>query len=130
MPLPIEDIDWVEVSYSNREDYGGNIASVYLEDYGCEEVKKCYISKTVNKPWLDQLLPDDAYLHWDNTIDIMVNDRVDVIMEDRAEDIADKNQGLADNAQSLVDTLVEPDHGLLQSTTTSPPPSDRNLLWT
>ena len=29
MPLPIEDIDWEVVNYSDRDDYDGNVMSVY-----------------------------------------------------------------------------------------------------
>ena len=96
MPLPIKDIDWVEVNYSNRGDYGANIVLVYLKDYDYEETKKSYNTKIINKPWFNQLLPDKAYIHWDDTIEIIINERVnvDIITEDEAEDIIDNVQSL------------------------------------
>ena len=94
MPLPIKDIDWVEVNYSDRDDYGANIVSVYLKDYDYEETKKSYNTKIINKPRFDRLLPDKAYIHWDDTIEIMVNERVDIITKDEAEDIIDNVQSL------------------------------------
>ena len=138
VPLPVEDIDWIEVNYGDGNDYDSNVASVYLGDYDYEEAQKHYIAKTVKKPRLSRLLPDDAYLHWDDTVD-MVNYRID---EDDAEDLANDAedladdtasiaigaQSVADDTQSLADTLVESDHGLLRSTTTSPPPSDEEDL--
>ena len=101
-----------------------NVASVYLNDYDYEETKKSYNTKIINATGYNQLLPDDTYICWDEAIEIMVNKRVDVIMEDEAEDIIDDMQSLADDTASPMLTLVEPDHGLLQSTTMSPPPSD------
>ena len=145
VPLAVEDIDWVEVNYGDGDDYEGNIASVYLGNHDYEKTKKSYVTKIVNKPRHNRLLPDDAYLHWDD-VEFMVNAKADTIMEDSATNIADNTEHIANNAQSLTDyvegivdntqsladdaaspalTLVEPDHGLLQiSTTTSPPPSD------
>ena len=125
MPLPIEDIDWEEVNYGDRDDYEGNVVSVYLHDYDYEVAKKSYNAKIVNTPRHDRLLPEEVYIHWDNTIEALVKERLDIITEDDAEGIIDNTQSLADDAASPALTLVEPDHGLLQiSTTTSPPPSD------
>ena len=90
-----------------------------------EEVKKSYNAKIINTPRHDRLLPGDVYIHWDNMIEALVKDRLNVIMEDDAEDIINNMQSLADDAASPALTLVELDHGLLQiSTTTSPLPSD------
>ena len=125
MPLPIKDIDWEEVNYGDRDDYEGNVMSVYLDDYDYEVAKKSYNAKIVNTPRHDRLLPEEVYIHWDDTIEALVKERLDVITEDDAEGIVDNTRSLADDAASPALTLVEPDHGLLQiSTTTSPPPSD------
>ena len=145
VPLAVEDIDWVEVDYGDGDDYEGNIALVYLGNHDYEKAKKSYNAKIVNRPRHDRLLPDDAYLHWDDA-EFMVNAKADTIMEDSAANIADNTEHIANDVQSLTDdventanntqsladdaaslalTLVEPDHGLLQiSTTTSPLPSD------
>ena len=144
MPLAVEDIDWVEVNYGDGDNYEGNIASVYLGNHDYEETKASYIAKIINRPRHDRLLPDDVYLHWDDA-QFMVNTKADTIMEDSTANIVDNTEritndaqsltddveNIANNTQSLVDdaaspalTLVEPDHSLLQSMTTSPLPSD------
>ena len=74
------------------------------------------------------MLPEDVYIHWDDTIEALVNERLSIIMEDDMEDIVDNMQSLMDDAASPALTLVEPDHGLPQSTTASPPPSDDDVF--
>ena len=145
VPLAVEDIDWVEVNYGDGDDYEGNITSVYLGNHDYEKTKRSYVTKIVNKPQHNRLLPDDAYLHWDDA-EFMVNAKADTIMEDSTANITENTEHIANNVQSLTDdvegivdntqsladdvaspalTLVEPDHSLLQiSTTMSPPPSD------
>lgn len=141
VPVAIEDVDWIEVNYGDGEDYGGNIASVYLDNYDYEDALRCYTAKVVNKPRMERLLPDDAYLHWDDT-EFVVSANANIIMNDSAASIVDNTEHIANDAQSVTDnvadntqdvvddtrspadTLVEPDHSLLLSTTTSPLPSD------
>ena|SRR6266852_2171425 len=42
VPLAIEGVDWVEVNFGDRDDYGGNIATVDLGYHDFEETKEHY----------------------------------------------------------------------------------------
>jgi hypothetical protein len=76
VPLAVEDVDWIEVNFGNRDNYGGNIVSVYLGYHDFKEMKKRYIARIVNQPGFNRLLLGEVYPHEGDGICVVADNRV------------------------------------------------------